>query len=167
MGKLRDTVATYDLLATKVLSFVNEDNVSREVSWVIDQYEQNKINHWNSVVDLGPNGPEEVIDPDLSKQAKYVFTAPTVGSNAELSLPDGKVYENGEESSATTILVAKDGFVDIVDKRRFDYNDLVILKNGVHQDKGTDVFFVSENRIGFSLPLDTDDVIIIRKQVGL
>lgn len=168
MGTLRNNISAYDLQATKVLTYMNEeDNNGREIAWVVDEYEQNKIDRWNSVIDLGQDDAEELVEPDLVKEARYEVITPSIGGNVELHLEDGVVFENGQQSTCTTSMYTKTTYVDIETKEKYNYNDLVIFKNGVKQDKTDDVAFVSKNSIMFFLPLDTGDVINVRKQVGL
>ena len=77
MGYTRKNTNTYDLLATKVLTYVNEeDNNGRQIAWVVDEYEDTKIRDWNSVIDLGKDGLEELVEPDLVKEASYNMLTP-------------------------------------------------------------------------------------------
>ena len=79
MGYTRKNTNTYDLLATKVLTYVNEeDNNGRQIAWVVDEYEDTKIRDWNSVIDLGKDGLEELVEPDLVKEASYNMLTPSI-----------------------------------------------------------------------------------------
>lgn len=170
MGNLRDTTAKYDLFATRVMSYVNEaNNNAREIEWVVDELEQNKISRWNSIIDLGQDDIEEVVSPDLVNETRYEILTPSAGGNVDLHLENGTFFENGNPSTATSNMYTKTSYVSIEDREAFNYNDLMIFKNGVLQDKknGEDVVFIEKDVIRFVLPLDTKDIILVRKQVGL
>ena len=169
MGYTRKNTNTYDLLATKVLTYVNEeDNNGRQIAWVVDEYEDTKIRDWNSVIDLGKDGLEELVEPDLVKEASYNMLTPSISGNVDLNLKDGTfTEEDGSSSPATCAMYFKTTYVSIPDREKYNYNDLMIFKNGVLQDKVKDIAFVSKDVIRFKLPLDADDKILVRKQVGL
>lgn len=169
MGYTRRNVNSYDLLATKVLTFVNEEDVNgRQIAWVVDEYEDTKIRDWNSVIDCGVDTPEELIEPDLVQEARYEMTAPSLGGNVRLQVEQGTfTEEDGTPSPATCNMYVKTTYVSIPDRESYNYNDLMIFKNGTLQDKVRDVNFVSTDTIMFTLPLDTGDIIHIRKQVGM
>lgn len=169
MGYTRRNVNSYDLLATRVLTYLNEeDNNGREVAWVVDEYEDSKIRDWNSVIDLGQDDAEELIEPDLVQEVRYELLTPSISGNIDLHLEDGTfTEEDGSESTATSRMYVKTTYVPIPDREKYNYNDLMIFKNGVLQDKINDIAFIREDTIRFILPLDAEDVIHVRKQVGL
>ena len=84
-----------------------------------------------------------------------------------MHLSDGTFTEGEEVSTATSSMFSKTTYVSIKDKEQYNYNDLMIFKNGVLQDKINDVNYISSDVIRFILPLDAGDVIHVRKQVGL
>lgn len=169
MAYTRHNINSYDLLATKVLTFVNEeDNNGRQVAWVVDEYEDTKIREWNSIIDLGQDEAEALVEPDLVQEARYEMLTPTAAGNAELHLEEGTFTEaGGLPSTATCSMYVRTTYVSIENQEQFNYNDLMIFKNGTLQDKVNDVHFVSRDTISFTLPLDAGDVIHVRKQVGL
>lgn len=169
MGYTRKNTNSYDLLATKVLTYMNEeDSNGREVAWVVDEYEDTKIRDWNSVIDLGKDDAEELVEPDLVKEARYELLTPSINGNVDLHLEDGTFTENdGSASTATSRMYTKTTYVNIKDREKYNYNDLMIFKNGVLQDKVEDIAFVAEDTLRFVLPLDAGDIIHVRKQVGL
>lgn len=169
MGYTRKSTSTYDLLATKVLTYMNENDVNgREVAWVVDEYEDSKIRDWNSVIDLGKDGAEELVEPDLVREVRYELLTPSISGNIHLHLEDGTFTESdGSSSTATASMYTKTEYVSIESKDMYNYNDLMIFKNGTLQDKINDVSFISKDEIKFVLPLDKGDVIHVRKQVGI
>lgn len=169
MGYTRKSTSTYDLLATKVLTYMNENDVNgREVAWVVDEYEDSKIRDWNSVIDLGKDGAEELVEPDLVREARYELLTPSINGNVDLHLEDGTFTESdGSASTATASMYTKTQYVDIADKSMYNYNDLMIFKNGTLQDKVRDISFIEKDTIRFILPLDEGDIIHVRKQTGL
>jgi hypothetical protein len=169
MGYKKRTPNTYDLLATKVLTYVNEeDKNGREVAWVVDEYEDTKIREWNSVIDLGKDDAEELVEPDLVQEARYELLTPSVDGNVDLHLADGTfTEEDGTASTATSRMYTKTTYVKVIDKEHYNFNDLMIFKNGTLQDKVKDIAFAGEDTIRFVLPLDAGDIIHVRKQIGL
>lgn len=168
MSYTKKNTNTYDLLATKVLTYVNEEDVNgREVAWVVDEYEESKIRDWNSVIDLGKDDTEELVEPDLVQETRYELLTPSTSGDVDLHLSDGTFTEGEEVSTATSSMFSKTTYVSIKDKEQYNYNDLMIFKNGVLQDKINDVNYISSDVIRFILPLDAGDVIHVRKQVGL
>ena len=168
MSYTKKNTNTYDLLATKVLTYVNEEDVNgREVAWVVDEYEESKIRDWNSVIDLGKDDAEELVEPDLVQETRYELLTPSTSGDVDLHLSDGTFTEGEEVSTATSSMFSKTTYVSIKDKEQYNYNDLMIFKNGVLQDKINDVNYISPDVIRFILPLDAGDVIHVRKQIGL
>lgn len=169
MGYTRRNPNSYDLLATKVLTYVNEeDNNGRQVAWVVDEYEDTKIREWNSVIDLGKDDAEELVEPDLVQEARYELLTPSINGNVDIHLVDGSFTESdGTASTATSRMYTKTTYVPVEDREHYNYNDLMIFKNGTLQDKVNDIAFTAADTIRFILPLDAGDVIHVRKQVGL
>lgn len=178
MGTVRNNISGYDLSAIKLLSYINEDNNKRTVSWYVDQLAEYKLGKWNTIVDLGVDSIEEVIQPDLIREERYVVLNPTNNGNSRLHLKPvlvsgsflAQIYEDVSGTwQATSECRVSDGlnYVSISSQESFEYNDLSIYKNGVLQNKGTDVTFIEEDVIQFTYSLDADDIITIRKQVGL
>lgn len=174
MGTIRNNISGYDLKAIKLLSYINEDNNKRTVSWYVDQLAEYKLGKWNTIIDLGTDTIEEVISPDLIREEQYLVSTNTEGKNAQLHLQPiaiiggvvAQIYENGVVTSTCQVSSETD-YVSIQSATAFNYNDLSIYKNGVLQVKGVDVNFTAQDVISFTNELDKGDIIIIRKQVGM
>lgn len=146
---------------SRVLTYLNENNNQRVVEFVIDQLEQEKISYWDSVIDLGTDETQEVSSPDLVNEKIYYVLTPSSSGDVELHL------DTGVMSSGTCKLLGSKPYVPVLTASDFNYDDLMIFRNGVKQLKGEDVFFVSENVIRITQKLDADDWISVQKQVGV
>lgn len=145
----------------RLVSYRDESNNNHIFQWVIGEYEQNQLTHWESVVDGSSAITQDISIIELIKSMLFTVTVNTTTGGSVLTMGDNPTLTNGGECVRGGDLNSFEVTADI-----YNLNVLKIYKNGTHLIKGVDVMFVNTNQIRLTNRLQVGDTILVEYQVG-
>lgn len=150
----------------RLQTYRNDENNTQTFQWVVSEYAANQLAKWKSVINGSEVVVQEVTVVDLIAEMFFTVTANPSAANAVLVTTNPpSILVNNVESGACTY--GGDITTYNVTQELYNTNSLIIYKNGVKQQKGSDVTFVSTNHLQFAARLQVGDIIVIDHVQGV
>ena len=145
----------------RLVSYRDDENGNQIFQWVIGEYENKQLTHWESIVDGSSAITQDVSVVELIHSMLFTVTVNTTAGNSVLTISDAPELTNGGECVRGGDLEMFDVTSDV-----YNLNTLKIYKNGTLLTKNSDVYFVETNKIRLVNRLQVGDTILIDYQVG-